>query len=114
MLRLDVLDGLHVQFECWISVDGREDVDGRVGACVLEQRGEIGGVGWTPVEGGGTRREALQLRGVVLCVQHLLDGSRVRVSERVSVIGGEEMVQDRLATEARVGEEATSIGSSAS
>ena len=99
VLFFDRIDGGDVGLEFGIAIEVWEYMDLSVGASVREESREIGCIGWTPVEGGGGRREALDLRCVVLRVEHPFDGCCMRVSEGVAVIGSEEIVSNSLPAE---------------
>jgi len=53
-----------------------------------------------PIDGKSGSIEALQLRHVVFGADDALDRSSMRISERVAVVGSEEVMRDSLVAEA--------------
>lgn len=102
MLAFDVHERNRIWLECWVSIDVWDDTDLCVGAS-LEHAAEAHGAVRTPVDGESADIEALQLRHVVVGANEAFDGSGMGISERMAVIGGEEVVRDAPVAEAMSG-----------
>jgi len=98
MLAFDVHKRNRVWLESRITVNVWDDTDLSVGA-FLDETTDRSSIGRPPVDGESGDIEALQLRHVVLRADDALDGSSMRISEGVTMVGGEEMMRDSLVVE---------------
>ncbi len=96
-------NGLRIRLECGIAINVREHGDVGVGA-FLQQAGECNSVFRPPIDCKGGGAEALELRPVVLCADGSFDGRGMSVSERMSMVGCEEVMGDAARVEAILGE----------
>ena len=93
MLTLDMYEWHWVRLEERITIDVRKD--NNVGlATLLEQERKMICVCRTPINRQSRRIEALQLRHIVLRTDGSFDGSGMRISEGMTVIGSEEMMRN--------------------
>ncbi len=98
MLAFDVHKRNRIRLERWIAIDMREDADLSVGA-FLDETTHRSSIGRPPVDGQSGDIEALQLRHVVLRADDALDGSSMRISEGVAMVGSKEMMGNSLVVE---------------
>ena len=102
MHRFDGVDASHFWLPLLISIDVAEDDHLSVGAVGGENLSHIIDGGWTPC-GSGILRQTFELSHLIASMECALDDCCMSVSEGVTVIRGEEMMTDALATEAEFG-----------
>ena len=102
MHRFDGVDASHFWLPLLISIDVAEDDHLSVGAVGGENVSNIIDCGWTPCS-RGILRQTFELSHLIASMECALDDCCMSVSEGVTVIRGEEMMTDALATEAKFG-----------
>ncbi len=98
MLAFDVHKRNRIRLERWVTINVRDDTDLSVGT-FLDETTHRSSIGRTPINGQSGSVEALQLRHVVFGADHALDGSSMRISKGVTMVGGEEVMSNSLVVE---------------
>ena len=102
MHGFDGIDSSHVWLPLVVSIDIAKDDDLGVGAVGSENLSDCIDGGWTPC-GGVILRQTFELSDFIASMECALDDCCMSISEGVTVIGGEEVMGDALATEAKFG-----------